>query len=230
MVVLVTWNRPQEVRRTIRALHHYLSYKGTVRLHIADDGSRPGYLDEIRADFPPRWIHSVSVTPHQGWAANVNQALRQVFAETPYVFLIEDDYVARRPVDLSRGVALLEAAPRLGLIRYDGVEGHQFILHLCEAETMAGRVHYLWVRKESPATYVYSNRPHLVHRRFHAHYGYYSTGLALGSVEMVFAEKVKMTEGPEIAVLSDGIDRAFDHVGHSWKGGPYDRGKELVYE
>jgi glycosyltransferase involved in cell wall biosynthesis len=230
MIVLITYNRPKEIRRTIRALQGHLHYEGTVQLHIADDGSAPGYLDEIRADFPARFVHSVSVTPHKGWAVNANTALRQAFSETPFVFLIEDDYVAIRHLDLSRGVSLLEAVPRLGLVRYDGIEGHKFMLRLCEADTRIGRVHYLWIQKDSPATYIYSNRPHLVHARFHRQYGYYSGGLALGSTEMVFAEKFKFTEGPEIAVLSDGVDRAFDHIGHSWKGSPHDVGKEIVYE
>jgi len=231
MIVAVTYNRPAEIRRTLARLRDAIYYPGgTVRLHIADDGSEPGYVNALREDFPDQ-IHSVSVTDRQGWATNVNTALRQVFAETPYVFLIEDDYVARRPIDLRRGVALLEAVPHLGLIRYDGIEGHRLLLRLCQADdTRIGRVHYLWLRRESPETYIYSHRPHLVHKRFHDCYGYYTPGLALGSVEMIFAEKWKLNDGPEIAALSDGIDRAFDHIGRSWKGSSHDKGKELSYE
>ncbi len=221
-VVIITYNRPQEVRQVIKALRTCIQYKGPLVWHLADDQSPGLYVQAIREDFPE--LHfSASITARGGWGKNVNTALKG--CKTPYVFACEDDYVAIRPLNLTQGVALLEKEHTLGLVRYDGLAGHILNLQLRTTVTSIGDVAYVKIEHTSPHINIYSHRPHLKGERFHRHYGYYPEGLALGATEETYAHHVKdnMGTGPQLVALTDGLVRAFTHIGHSWKGSPYDK-------
>ena len=169
----------------------------------------------------------------------MNRALQRV--ETEYVYFQEDDYVLMRDLDLRLGVALLEAKAHLGLVRYDGMAGERAVLHVFEAEISAaladyregmalpGRVTYLQLDGGSPTPYLYSNRPHLKRRSFHAFYGLYDEGRKLGATEEAFAVRVKTmmrerpADAPGIAVLPDFIASQFDHIGRSYQHTEADR-------
>lgn len=229
-VVIVTYSRPEEIRRTLLALAANLRYPGPLRWHVADDGTGGNYLPDLARDFPELAL-TATVTRRQGWGANVNRALD--VQGDKYLFLCEDDYVAERVLDLRRGVALLaEEEPGLGLIRYDGIRGHAVTLSLEEVDTREGRQDYLRLLPTSHTLYTYSNRPHLVHPRFHAAYGRYPEGLKLGATEEAFAHGVRDRQlrdpaAPGIAVLPEGIPQAFAHIGKSWQLSAHDGGEEL---
>jgi glycosyltransferase involved in cell wall biosynthesis len=217
-ILIVTYDRPDEIRRTLAALVNHLHYSGELRWHIADDGTPGSYLDDLRRDFPVLNL-ARSVTQRGGWGVNVNTALRA--ATTDLVFLCEDDYVAQRAADLDRGVIVLAAQPGIGLVRYDGIGGHVGMnLWLCEARQEERTVNYLEIdRRHSAHLNVYSNRPHLKHRRFHDAVGYYAEGLSLGFTEESFAHRVKDADpGCGVAILGDGIEYSFDHIGKSRQG------------
>jgi len=211
-VLIVTYDRPGEIRKTMRTLQRRLCYGGQLRWHVADDGTPGDYLSELEADLGITFTSTV--TPRQGWGTNVNTAWDAI--ETDFVFLCEDDYVARQSLNLTRGVALLLAEPAIGLVRYDGLAGHKLNLFLREAKTKAGRLDYLVISRDSPHLNIYSNRPHLVHRRFYEQIGPYAEGKSLGATETDYAHRVKDEEGGLLVVtLDDGIRRAFRHVGKS---------------
>lgn len=215
-VLIVTYNRPKEIRKTIRALSTLLRYEGQLRWHIADDGTPGDYLTELESDLQTEGIEFTStVTSRQGWGVNVNTAWDAI--EGDFVFLCEDDYVARQECNLTHGVALLLAEPAIGLVRYDGLAGHKLNLFLREVKkTEAGRLDYLVVSRDSPHLNIYSNRPHLVHRRFYEQIGRYVEGKSLGMTEVDYAHRVKDEErGLLVVTLDDGIRRAFKHVGRS---------------
>ena len=218
-VVVVTYHRPQEIRQTLLALRehlHYSHYDAQLFWHLADDGSPHGYLTSIENEFP--FIDSVSITNRRGWGANVNAALGQV--KTDFIFLNEDDYVLTTDIDLTQGVRLMQLCPQVGLVRYDGICGHVGqSLRLCEA-LPHGQLDYLVIEPGlTQGHFTYSHRPHLKHRRFHEFYGLYAEGLPLADTEVEFGKRVgHMPEGPQIAILSDGIPRAFEHIGESRQG------------
>lgn len=224
-ILLVTYDRPQEIRRTIKALLKHLQYpRERLTWLLADDSSPKGYVRGIKHDYPDlHWI--VSITERGGWGRNVNSAMKS--AKTDYIFLIEDDQVACKSLNLKAGVALMEAKPEVALVRLDGVAAHVGLtLELREAkDTLAGRLDYLVIkRRESSHLNVYSNRPHLKHRRFHDKVGYYPEKLPLAMTETTFAHKVRdARECPEIAILDDGVVRAFDHVGKSRQNTEHDK-------
>lgn len=228
-VVIVTFYRPEEIRRTIQALDKHVAYpKDRLLWHMADDQSSEWegdpvekyppetYLSDIQRDFSEKRF-TFTVTERLGWGANVNKAQLYCLEKAEYIFLCEDDYVARKEVDLRTGIAILEKEEEIGLIRYDGIAGHALNLELREAKgTRYGTVPRVRIMKASPFLNVYSNRPHLKHRRFHDAYGDYPEGIPLGMTETRFAQTVKRAKGPpHVAVLINGIERGFDHIGKS---------------
>lgn len=240
-ILLVTYDRPSEILRTISALDSHLLYpRDRLRWHLSDDhspdvdldalgdghGHEP-YVHYVQRRAPNRYW-SATQTDRKGWGANVNKGLDHCLSHADHVFLIEDDYVAIRDVDLRAGVALLDsvddnhkplmAPPRqpIGLVRYDGIAAHWLHLQLREATTRLGPIHYLKIDRNSPFLNVYSNRPHLLHRRFREAHGRYPEGLRLGETESTYAHRVKeKVDGPWLVTLWDGVILAFSHEGKS---------------
>jgi len=223
-VLIVTFDRPSEIRVTIDTLIEHIQYSGPIHWHIADDGSQDGYVSDLINDYKHLSL-SHTITNRQGWGANVNKALNSI--TTDYVYLNEDDYVSLFTIDLDKGVALLEANKELGIVRYDGLAGHILNLELRECDTKIGRLSYLRISKHSPHLNVYSHRPHLKHRRLHDKLGLYKDGLPLGQTEEAFAHKIKdepyTDTSPHVAILPSGIPRAYDHIGHSRQGTDWDK-------
>lgn len=222
-VMIVTYDRPSEIRRTIKALDKYLEYKGKFVWYLADDGSPGNYILDIQRDFANLGFR-VSVTKRLGWGANVNKCLQKMIGEK-HIFLCEDDYVALYPLDINKGVALLDSKVNIGLVRYDGLSGHRLNLVIEEVKTPIGVIQYLNIlKKDSRGLNVYSNRPHLKHRKFHRAYGEYPIGKPLGETESAFAHRIKdILKGPKLVILENGIVRAFDHVGKSRQGTELDQ-------
>ena len=216
-IIVVTFDRAAEIRRTLVALRMHLHYEGKLLWHIADDNSPGTYVYDLLQDFPELNL-AYSITNRGGWGRNVNTALRQI--ETDFVYVNEDDYLAVADLDLAQGVQLMQLRPQVGLVRYDGLSGHiGQSLRLCEALPHS-QLDYLVIEPElTYGHFTYSHRPHLKHRRFHEFYGMYAEGLPLADTEVEFGKRVKrMPGGPQIAILSDGIPRAFEHIGESRQG------------
>lgn len=227
-ILVVTYDRPDEIRRTVRALDQHVIYpRDKLHWHLSDDGSPLEYIPGVQNAFPH--LHfTATVTQRKGWGANVNKGMG--FANShlgcDYVFLCEDDYVALKDINLQDGVLLMEAIRAIGLVRYDGVSAHDLILYLKEVKVGTGRMlDYLIIDRLSPHLNVYSHRPHLKHRRFHSRYGPYKEATGLGMTETEFAHRVKDqgVDGPLLAILPDGIPRAFDHIGKSRQGSAADK-------
>lgn len=214
-VLIVTYDRPGEIRRVIKALNKHLQYNGRLVWYLADDDSPGNYILDIQRDFADLGFRA-SITKRLGWGANVNKCLQKVVSEK-YIFLCEDDYVALYPLDINKGVALLDSKARIGLVRYDGLAGHRLNLAIEEIETRLGVLQYLEIlKKSSRGLHVYSNRPHLKSQKFHREYGEYPMGKSLGRTEESFAHRVKdVLTGPKLVALENGIVRAFDHIGKS---------------
>jgi len=224
-ICIITYDRLSEIKRTIRALKSHFIYNGTVSWHIADDSSPEGYIGAITSEFPE--IHFTYTLGHRGgWGVNVNNALEFLKAK-PYIFLIEDDYVAQRDLNINAGVALMESNDKVCAVRYDGIAGHDLNLRLREQKTSLGTISFMYIDKDSPHLNVYSHRPHLRHVTRFSCFGKYPEHEMLGATEEKFAHRVKnKTECSDIAILADGIANAFVHIGKSRQGS--DKDKEVV--
>lgn len=221
-ILIVTYDRLTEICQTIRALLDHVKYDGALKWHIADDHSPDGYIMNVTSNFP-QLSFTKTITDRQGWGANVNKALQAI--ETDYIFLIEDDYVAYAPIDLNNGVMLLNGMPDIGIVRYDGIAGHhKLYCTLEEKRVEATTINYFRIHKHSQSHLnIYSNRPHLRHKRFIDDYGFYPLDKKLGETESAFAHHFKdQQEGCDIAILWDGVRNRFHHIGKSRQGSEFD--------
>lgn len=237
-LVVCTYNRLNEIQRTLQALRDWLIYPDDqVRLLIADDHSPNNYINKLkRTKVIKEWpgVVDFSVTEqNSGWGVNVNTALSHVV--TDYVFFIEDDYTLQRTLDLRLGVALLLEKPHVGLVRYRGTAGDVPVFHQFEADVTAhipefreymglpGKLTYLQFNGGSPTAYIYSHGAHLKHRRFHEYYGLYDEGRKLGETEEAMAVRVKSmmqadpTHAPGIVIFPEFIPMHFDHIGQTYQ-------------
>ena len=224
-ILVVTFDRPKEIRDTLYGFLKHVKYPhDKLMFHLADDGSPDGYIGAIESEFHfLRWSHTQ--TNRQGWGANVNTALKAI--ATNLIFLMEDDYVAMDDVDLISGAKILTNVEETGLVRYDGIAGHNLRVQFTEYKENGVRYGYGIIDKLSPHLNVYSNRPHLRHARFTRYYDYYPEGKPLGWTEEAFAHHVKKSpeDGPQLVILDSGVERRFDHIGKSRQLSEFDIGK-----
>ena len=250
-LLIITFNRAEELRKTIDALQEHLQYPDD-KLHvvISDDSSPSNYLSPLkRTKSLKTWgvngVNFRTTDERSGWGKHVNGALDYIKATYPsvdYVFQIEDDYVLTQDLNLRLGVALLETRPNIGMLRYRGTAGMHYIYHQFESNISAynlseDNLTYLQLDNASHSLYVYSNGPHLKrirshqdnHPDFHQHYGKYPEGRVLGHTEESFANMVKdgmkLGNAPAIAILPDWINMRFSHIGATWQGSEDDIGE-----
>lgn len=238
-ILICTYNRPVEIARTVSALTDRLAYSGVLRWLVCDDSSPAGYTSKLKKSklFKDLGAEFVTTEENSGWAANVNNGLAHV--ATDYIFFLEDDKELHTVLDLDLGVALLEAKPNVGMLRYKGTAGDHVVMHQFEADISAylpefrhgygvqGNLTYLQLDSGSPSLWLYSNGMHLKHRRFHDFYGPYLTGLKLGATEESYAHIVKngMKEpgAPGIAILPEWIADQTEDFGTSYQHTKADR-------
>lgn len=237
VILVCTYNRVDELTKTLTALHENLQYAGELRYVVCDDNSPGGYLAKLkkRAIWKTLDPQFVSTSLNSGWAANVNNGMRHVFGSiaSEFTFFIEDDYILTRPLDLTLGMAIMKARPDLGMLRYRGTAGDHLVYHQTEAVLdnilpdyqqglgLPGRANYLQIDSGSPSLYIYSHGAHLKRGEFHDFYGEYPEGLKLGATEESFAhtvkDRMKLPGAPGIAILPDWIPMWFDHIGKSYQ-------------
>jgi glycosyltransferase involved in cell wall biosynthesis len=81
-IVIITYNRRDVLRETLRRLNTHLAYDGPRALVIADDGSDDGTA-EMLAEYPDA-VHVVS--SRCGLGVNANAGVRAALACADYVF------------------------------------------------------------------------------------------------------------------------------------------------
>jgi glycosyltransferase involved in cell wall biosynthesis len=220
-VLIVTFNRPEIIRRVIQRYELYLQYAGLLIWRLADDGSVPGYVESLQKEFA-RLNLQATVTKRGGFGMNLNNGLREAFKVSPYVFLTEDDWVTKDYISVTKGVWLLASVPQVGLVRYDEIGiGTHLDGAVLKHPTLSLRdawVRYFVFGKKSQ--YIYpGGHPNLVHKRYYDAYGFYKEGGEIASVERAFSHVLATKPGPEVVVMSDyvGISK-FGHAGKTWKG------------
>lgn len=218
-VLIVTFARPDIIKKSIYGFLKNHNYDlRNLKFHLADNDTtgRTGiknYVNDITQEFNYLdWSFTVECIP--GWGNNVNTALKYI--TTDYVFLMEDDRCAYDTINLVDGVKLMQNCNDVGLVRYDGIAGHkETVWEMSEVRNKNVRLSYMAVNhKLSKRPITYSNQPHLRHTRFTQFYGYYPENVKLGMCERLYALNVKRNpNGPKIAILQDGIQNRFHHLG-----------------
>lgn len=207
-VLITHLDRPDVLERCVTRLQAALA--GVAHeIVVADDHSTPEVVERLRSIGGIRLLTSER---RLGLGANQNRAIDAATAE--HLLVVQDDHeVARDTPDfLLDGIAVLDAAPDIALLRYE-VSG----IRAREVRRVAGRdVEILDSRlrvNRRRALDVYSDWPHLVRRRFHAEdAGRYLEGRSMGVTELEFAFRVHAKD-LTVGVLR-GQGDAFRHLDH----------------
>lgn len=183
-ILIVTYNRRDTLRETLRRLDTHLAYEGPCHVIVADDGSDDGTLDMLRTEYPQILIIS---SQRVGLGANTNAGLRAAFALAEYVLQLQDDMHLLATLDLHPHIERLRDDPTSGFIRLWGVGGHKY-----EARLEGNYWRVMW---HSDELYIPSDRPHVKHWRFHAHFGFYPEGLPTSTTEDAWCHQCKNRAG-----------------------------------
>lgn len=234
-ILINTYKRPVQLRDALDNLFTHIRYQtDKTSWLLADDC---GGI-EFTGKFPdPRPLPTVSTPVNSGWGASANNALRHI--TTDYVYHQDDDFMLTRNLYLRVAVALMEADPTIGMVRYASLacgEKYTYNQHeidlsaWLEGVTLSGvgaepaRLVYLTLDKRSPSLYLYSQTPLIYNRkRWFDYYGYFPEGVTLGEGEEKYCHHVKDLmladeHAPKIVVLPEWIPMHYViERAHSWQ-------------
>lgn len=107
-------------------------------------------------------------TNRQGVGFAKNNALRQAFKDSPYVLLMEDDWLLKDPMNLLPHIEVLRDNEEVGMIRFGFLGGNMVATH-----TDYGFPKTYWTLHHQSGHYVYSGQVSLRHQRFYKKMGYH---------------------------------------------------------
>ncbi len=199
--------RASYAEQTIAALKN-LRYDGPMRLHFADDGSKPGYVGQLLrwGQRVQDWTAVSSTNVHgKGVGKSINEALE--FLDSDLVFYIQDDCELIGELDLTIPVGILDAEPGIGMVRTGLVHPN---LHAV-SQYGGPRLQYYWLIDKVASGFSFTYRSWLAHRRFFDAYGPQPEGMDLYNTERVYNERVRATPGPDIAYAGN------IQLNHPWR-------------
>lgn len=108
-VIIVTHNRKDDLRRTLRSVHRQMGVEFEVL--VADNGSCDGTVEMVRSSYPR--VRVIAMGANTGMRAH-NRAIQEARAD--FVFVLDNDMVLVEDYVLARASAYLTANPRLGAV------------------------------------------------------------------------------------------------------------------
>lgn len=181
-VLLLTYNRIDYAKLTLDALFKNLYHNGPIRLHIADDGSPDGYIQELESYARHicgfEGICSISNSNHGGYGKNYNLATQMIHEHTDWVLPLEDDWQLIRGLDTSSFVDALDldTCIRLGYIG--------FTQELKSSFKQIGKYKYLAFDPDSLEPHVFAGHPRLETVEWERNVGPWPEELLPGATEM----------------------------------------------
>lgn len=188
-ILLLTYDRLEYAERTLRSVLEHIEYPEPISVHIADDGSAPGYreaLVDLAGGFSN--VQGVTVTNSQrgGYGRNYNLALQVVHAFADVVLPLEDDWEILRGLLLAPLVAALQER-KFGCIRLGYVGWTQ---QLRGEFVVAAGQHFLALDQDSPEPHVWAGHPRLETREWQKQAGPWPEGdYDPGTTEFMVAQR-----------------------------------------
>lgn len=213
-VVFITYNRSELLAETFQAIKASPKLAG-VKVICSDDCSKPEHQARIRA---MGFDQIVVPARNGGLGSNNNRGLRA--STSKYQLMVQDDCKMVNDQAVLDAVAVLNADPRVGMVRMTG-EAHHFPLD--ERITPEG-VRY-WVADHTATAYqalksgpirrrVYSDQPHVRRRELHERaVGYYIEGAPLEKTEVDYEDKLDAQSELFVAFLNTQGINQFKHLG-----------------
>lgn len=193
-ILLLTYDRLEYAKRTLYAALENLHYSGNISLHIADDGSPSGYIEELLKIDPDA---TVSNSERGGYGKNYNLALQIVHSKADIILTLEDDWELVRPLYLDDMVQALkegEESLQFGCIRMGYIGWTQ---ELRGTFVEASKQHFLLLDKDSPEPHVWAGHPRLETKDWQRYVGPWPEGAEIdpGTTEFIVAQRPESRRG-----------------------------------
>lgn len=210
---------------SMSALRRGLRYSGTVRVHIADDGSeRSSHVSSLVGVARRRWGGPTVTDSHRGgYGASYNLATQVVHGDAEVLLVLEDDWELTRMLDLDPLVATLVTAPppdgddivrRIRCIRM-GYLGQTKPIRGEVVTRAAGKM--LVLDPASEERHIFAGGPRLETREFERDLGPWPEGLAAGWTEFEVSGRPASRDGVawplDYGPASQSDGSLFRHIG-----------------
>lgn len=212
-ICLLTYNRMEYAKPTLESCLQNIRHSGALGVHIADDGSPEGYVDEL-VNIAKQYVSMVttSCSERGGYGANFNRAT-QVIHSLPgakYVLPLEDDWKLGREFDTTPIITALDSGlfgcMRLG---YFGIESTK---SLCTELFVAHGTYWLRLDAASSDHHVFSGHPRIETVQWEKEQGLWPEGLNPGATEFALSYTIRDGIGWPIELVKPSGD-LFYHVG-----------------
>ena len=160
--------------QTLLALQQKLIYPN-LRWIIADDGSAQVHLDTLYKIKPEAQVTNAA---RGGVGKSKNLALQEAFKVSPYVLLLEDDWLLKEPLDLAPHIGALERHSDLGMVRM-GYLGGTII-----ADFDGDSLYSFWRLRRGSGVYIYSGQVSIRTEKFYAAVDWHKEGIPAGEEEL----------------------------------------------
>lgn len=191
-VMLLTYNRLQYAERTLRSTLSNIKYDGPMDVHIADDGSPEGYVDElIKIAQSYDMDVTTSNSERRGYGASYNLGTQIVHSRSDIVLPVEDDWSLEKPLEISKYLLALDAGAgciRLGYLSFTQELRSRF------RKTPDGVV-WLEFYNESKEPHIFAGHPRLETVGWEKFVGEWPEKLEPGYTEMAVANKPNARRG-----------------------------------
>lgn len=175
---LLSWNR-------------FLKYDGTLRLHIADDGSTVSSLLSYCWGDPVTY----SRQERQGVGASLNRGFEKAFESSPLVLYAVDDWRLMYEEDLTPWAQVLMDREDVGMVRLG--PPHPNIRGTVEAFSEHWNS---WGLRLERYGFFFGHRPAVYHKRMIDAYGWFDENVSALECERLYVEKCAHTAGPDVVL------------------------------
>lgn len=211
-ILLLTYNRLEYAKITIQSTLENLKTSEPVHVHVADDGSGNGYIDEILSNIHKDVGVSTSDSGRMGYGANFNLAIKtlHMMPDLKYVLPLEDDWKLARELDIDPMLRALDdgifGCIRMGYVGYTQKLVASFVPH--------GNYHWLAFDETSPEPHVFAGHPRIETPAWELSVGPWPEGLDPGFTEfqVTHMPNARKQVGWPIDLIKPSGD-AFVHIG-----------------
>lgn len=210
-IMFLTANRMQYAKPSLESTLQNLKHNGQLSVHIADDGSPDGYVDEL-VSIARQHVDLVTTSNsmRRGYGANYNLATQTIhqLEGAKYVLPLEDDWKLGREFDTAPIIQALDLG-LFGCVRL----GYIGITKPLYAEFMVSHgYHWLRLCSDSLDHHVFSGHPRIETVEWEKEQGLWPEGMNPGATEFDISYRIREGIGWPIELVKPSGD-LFWHIG-----------------
>lgn len=212
-LLLLTYNRLDYAKETLRSALDNMHTSHPLVVHIADDGSPEGYTDELRK-LAGGYVHVEGVTvtnaERGGYGHNYNLASKIIHQHSRYCICLEDDWRLVKSLDLDSLLDCLDTSLEIGCIRL-GYIGFTQELRGKIIDVLGSK--YLVFDPDSPEPHLFAGHPRVEAIAWQKEVGPWPTELAPGATEFAVCHKPAARKRVAWPMFNDPDNSLFVHIG-----------------